>query len=95
MTKVLTFTSHILVSTNLFRKFSGTHTDLVVKYEKNVCEVFVNSIRYNDLQFYGFVMPRLIRLAKLTGIMHDADHACCLEHFVITSISYQCTIYTV
>ena len=29
---------------NTFRKFYGRHTDLVGQYEKNVCQMFVDSI---------------------------------------------------
>ena len=47
---------------NTFRKFYGRHTDLVGQYEKNVCQMFVDSITE-------------IELAKMAGVMHEADHA--------------------
>ena len=39
-------------------------------------------------------MVELIKLAKMAGVMHEADHAYYLEHLVIASISYRDTIYS-
>ena len=39
---------------NIFKKFYGRHTDLVGQYKKNVCQMFADSISWNDFHFYGF-----------------------------------------
>ena len=36
---------------NTFKKFYGRHTDLVGKYKKNVCQMFADSISWNDFHF--------------------------------------------
>ena len=58
---------------NTFGKFCGRHTDLVGQYKKSVCQMFANCTSSND--FSGFFKAELIKLAKMTGVMHDADHA--------------------
>ena len=36
-------------------------------------------------------MVKLIKLAKMAGVMHEADHSLLYpEHLVIESISYRC-----
>ena len=38
-------------------------------------------------------MLKLIKLAKMAGVMHEADHAYSIqEHLVIALTSYQCVI---
>ena len=37
---------------NTFKKFYGRHTDLVGQYKKNVCQMFADSISWNDFYFY-------------------------------------------
>ena len=36
---------------NTFKKFYGRHTDLVGQYKKNVCQMFADSISWNDFLF--------------------------------------------
>ena len=37
---------------NTFKKFYGRHTDLVGQYKKNVCQMFADSISWNDFYFW-------------------------------------------
>ena len=37
---------------NTFKKFYGRHTDLVGQYKKNVCQMFADSISWNDFLFW-------------------------------------------
>ena len=37
---------------NTFKKFYGRHTDLVGQYKKNVCQMFSDSISWNDFYFW-------------------------------------------
>ena len=37
---------------NTFKKCYGRHTDLVGQYKKNVCQMFADSISWNDFYFY-------------------------------------------
>ena len=60
--------------TNTFKKFYGRHTDLVGQYKKNVCQMFADCTSENDFS-PGFVKAELIKLAKIAGVMHEADHA--------------------
>ena len=39
---------------NTFKKFYGRHTDLVGQYKKSVCQMFADSISWNDFYFDGF-----------------------------------------
>ena len=40
------------------------------------------------------IVKLIIKLAKMVGDMHEADHALLYpEHLVIASISYRCTIH--
>ena len=43
--------------------------------------------------FPGFVKTELIKLVKIAGVMHEADHTYSTEHLVITSINYRCTMH--
>ena len=36
---------------NTFKKFYGIHTDLVGQYKKNACQMFADSISWNDFHF--------------------------------------------
>ena len=47
--KFISTTSNRLSST--FKKFYGRHTDLVGQYKKNVCQMFADSISWNDFYF--------------------------------------------
>ena len=60
---------------NTFKKFYGRHTDLVGQNKKNVCQMFADSISWNDFFFMNLPMAKLIKLAKMAGVMHEADHA--------------------
>ena len=37
---------------NTFKKFHGRHTNLVGQYKKNVCQMFADSISWNDFYFW-------------------------------------------
>ena len=37
---------------NTFKKFYGRHIDLVGQYKKNVCQMFADSISWNDFLFW-------------------------------------------
>ena len=37
---------------NTFKKFYGRHKDLVGQYKKNVCQMFADSISWNDFYFW-------------------------------------------
>ena len=37
---------------NTFKKFYGRHTELVGQYKKNVCQMFADSISWNDFLFW-------------------------------------------
>ena len=63
---------------NTFKKFYGRHTDLVGQYKKNVCQMFADCTGYNDFP-PEFVKAVLIKLAKMEGVMHEADHACSIR----------------
>ena len=39
-------------------------------------------------------MAKLIKLAKMAGVMNEVDHTYYLECLVIALISYQCTIHS-
>ena len=55
----------------------GRHTDLVGQYRENVCQMFVDSISKMIFVFSFFYLPmaELIKLAKMAGAIHEADHA--------------------
>ena len=50
---------------NTFKKFYGRHTDLVGQYKKNVCQMFADSISWNDLIFYfdGFANGQIDKIS--------------------------------
>ena len=75
MTRVLLQCYKVNRLSNTFKKFDSRHTDLVGQYKKNICQMFADSISQNDLHFCGFSMAELIKLAKMTGVMYEADHA--------------------
>ena len=60
---------------NTFKKFYGRHMDLVGQYKKclpNVCW----SYQLKCFHFFmDLPMAKLIKLAKMAGVMHEADHA--------------------
>ena len=61
---------------NTFKKFYDRRTDLVGQYKKNVCQMFADSTSLNDFHFFmDLPMVELIKLAKMAGVMHEADHA--------------------
>ena len=58
---------------NTFKKFYGRHTDLVGQYKKNVGQMLpVKNIYF---LLCRFVKAKLIKLAKMPCVMHEADHA--------------------
>ena len=62
---------------NTFKKFYNRHTDLVGQYQKNVYQMFADSIK----------------LAKMTGVMHETDHAYAIQntwwlHRLATNVPY-------
>ena len=73
MTRLLSLGYKVNRLFNTFKKFYGRHTDLVGQY-KNV-SVKCLLILPVKMIFPGFVKAELIKLAKMAGIMHDADHA--------------------
>ena len=64
---------------NTFKKFYGRHTDLVGRYKKSVCQMFDDSTSYIDTHFCQFAMAELIKLAKMEGVLHGADHTYCIR----------------
>ena len=54
---------------NIFKNVYDRHTDLVGQYKKYVCQMLA------DCTFFRFVKAELIKLAKMAGVMHEADHA--------------------
>ena len=65
MTRLLSQGYKVNRLSSTFKKFYGRHTDLVGQYKK-VEMIFI---------FYGLPMLKLIKLAKMAGVMHEADHA--------------------
>ena len=58
---------------NTFKKFYGTPTDLVGLYKKclsNVCSLY-----HENIFFFRFVKAKLIKLAGMESLMHEANHA--------------------
>ena len=60
---------------NKIKKFYGRHTDLDGQYKKNVCQMFADSISWNDFYCWRICRWQKIKLAEMTGVMHEADHA--------------------
>ena len=59
---------------NTFKKFYGRQTNLVGQCKKNVCQMFADSISLNDFLFLmDLLMVKLIKSAKMVGVMHEAD----------------------
>ena len=59
---------------NTFKRFYGRHTDLAGQYKRKMsikCFLIVPV----KMTFPGFVKAELIKLAKMAGAMHQADHA--------------------
>ena len=73
VTKLITCPTHE-------RKFSGRHTDLAGQHEKNVSQMFADSITLDDLHFYGFTVPKMIKLAEVVGVMREGDHAYSIQN---------------
>ena len=61
---------------NTFKKFYGRQTDLVGQYKKMSAKCLL--ILSVEMIFYFLMdlpMAKLIKLAKMAGVMHEADHA--------------------
>ena len=48
---------------NTFKKFYGRHTDLVGQYKKSVCQMFADSISWNDFYFDGFADGQINKIS--------------------------------
>ena len=48
---------------NTFKKFYGRHTDLVGQYRKDVCQMFADSISWNDFIFDGFADGQINKIS--------------------------------
>ena len=61
---------------NTIEKFCGRHTDLVGQYKRKVYQMFADPTCQNDLVSFscGFVKAKLIKLAKMAGVMLETDH---------------------
>ena len=78
MTRLLSQGYKVNRLSNTFKKFYGRHTDLVGQYKKNVHQMFADSqILSIEMIFILMDLPmvKLIKLAKMAGVMHEADHA--------------------
>ena len=76
MTRLLSQGYKIKRLSNTFKKCYGRHADLFGQYKKNVCQMFADSISQNDFHFFmDLPIAELIKLAKMAGVMHEADHA--------------------
>ena len=64
---------------NTFKKLYGRHTNLVGQYKKNVCQMFADSISWNDF-LMDVPMAELIKWARVAGVMHEADHAYSIQN---------------
>ena len=51
------------------------HTDLVGQYKKDVCQMFADSAVKMIFIFDRFADGQIDQLAKMTGVIHEADHA--------------------
>ena len=38
-----------------------------------------DSISLNELKLFGFAVAKLIKLAKVVGVIYEADHACAIQ----------------
>ena len=72
MTRLLSQGYKVNRLSNTFKKFYGRYTELVGKYRKVVCQMFADS---RFLFLMDLRMAKLIKLAKMVGVMHEADHA--------------------
>ena len=72
MTRLLSQGYKVDRLSNTFKKFYGRRTDLVGQYKKNVSKcLLILSVNEMIFIFDGF---ELIKLAKMAGVMHEADH---------------------
>ena len=61
---------------NTCKKFFGRHTDLGGQNKKNVCQMFCWSYQLKWFSFFmDLPIAKLIKFAKMAGVMHEADHA--------------------
>ena len=75
MTRLLSQGYKVNRLSNTFKKFYGRHTDLVGQYKKmSVKCLLILSVEI-ILFFMDMPMAKLIKLAKMAGVMHEADHA--------------------
>ena len=72
VTRLLSLGYKVNRLSNTFKKFYGRYTELVGKYRKVVCQMFADS---RFLFLMDLRMAKLIKLAKMVGVMHQADHA--------------------
>ena len=60
---------------NTFKKFYGRHTDLVGQYKKMSAKCLLILSVEMIFILMDLPMAKLIKLAKMAGVMHEADHA--------------------
>ena len=61
---------------NTFKKFYGRQNNLLDNTRKTSVKCFlILPVKMLYFLFCGFVQAELIKLAKMTGVMHEADHA--------------------
>ena len=51
VTRLLSQSYKVNCLSNTIKKFYGRHTDLVEHYKKNICQMFADSISWNDFHF--------------------------------------------
>ena len=63
---------------NTFKKFYDRHTDLVGQHKKNVCQMFADSISWNDFYFDGFANGQIGKISYDSGC-HTWSRSCLLH----------------
>ena len=74
MTRLLSQGHKINRLSNTFKKFYGRHTDLLGQYRKMSVKCLL-IVPIKMIFFLRFVKAELIKLARMAGVMYEADHA--------------------
>ena len=79
MTRLLLQGYKVNCLSNTFKKFYGRHTDLVGQYRKTSAKYLLIVSVEMIFIFMDLLMAELIKLAKMAGVRHEADHACPIQ----------------
>ena len=76
MTGLLSQGNKVNRLSNTFKEFHGRHTHLVGQYKKMSAKcLLILSVEMILIFLMDLPMAELIKLAKMAGVMHKADHA--------------------